>query len=79
MPVMDGIAFLKAAKDLDPLLIGIVMTGHGSIDTAVAAMKAGAFECILKPFALRLIRPVLERALSVRDLMDDLKTAFEAI
>jgi signal transduction histidine kinase len=71
MPVMDGIAFLKAAKDLDPLLIGIVMTGHGSIDTAVAAMKAGAFDYILKPFTLRLIRPVLERALSVRDLMDE--------
>lgn len=71
MPVMDGIDFLKAAKEIDPLLIGIVMTGHGSIDTAVAAMKAGAFDYILKPFTLRLIRPVLERALSVRDLMDE--------
>jgi signal transduction histidine kinase len=71
MPGMDGIDFLKAAKELDPLLIGIVMTGHGSIDTAVAAMKAGAFDYILKPFTLRLIRPVLERALSVRDLMDE--------
>ena len=71
MPGMDGIAFLKAAKEVDPLLIGIVMTGHGSIDTAVAAMKAGAFDYILKPLTLRLIRPVLERALSVRDLMDE--------
>lgn len=71
MPGMDGIAFLKAAKEADPLLIGIVMTGHGSIDTAVAAMKAGAFDYILKPFTLRLIRPVLDRALSVRDLMDE--------
>lgn len=71
MPGMDGIAFLKAAKELDPLMIGIVMTGHGSIDTAVAAMKAGAFDYILKPFTLRLIRPVLERALSVRNLMDE--------
>lgn len=71
MPQMDGIAFLKAARNLDPHLIGIVMTGHGSIDTAVAAMKAGAFDYILKPFTLRTIRPVLERALSVRRLIDE--------
>lgn len=71
MPEMDGIAFLKAAKQLDPQLVGIVMTGHGSIDTAVAAMKAGAFDYILKPFTLRMIRPVLERALSFRNLMHE--------
>ncbi len=71
MPEMDGIAFLKAAKELDPQLVGIVMTGHGSIDTAVAAMKAGAFDYILKPFTLRMIRPVLERALSFRHLMHE--------
>jgi signal transduction histidine kinase len=71
MPEMDGIAFLTAAKQLDPHLIGIVMTGHGSIDTAVAAMKAGAFDYILKPFTLRMIRPVLERALSFRKLMHE--------
>lgn len=71
MPDMDGIAFLKAAREMDPHLIGIVMTGHGSIDTAVAAMKAGAFDYILKPFTLRLIRPVLDRAVSVRRLMKE--------
>jgi two-component system sensor histidine kinase/response regulator len=71
MPEMDGIAFLTAAREIDPLLIGIVMTGHGTIDTAVAAMKAGAFDYILKPFTLRMIRPVLDRALGVRRLMNE--------
>jgi signal transduction histidine kinase len=71
MPGMDGIAFLKAAREMDEAMIGIVMTGHGSIDTAVAAMKAGAFDYILKPFTLRLIRPVLERALNVRKLVNE--------
>ena len=71
MPGMDGIAFLKAAREMDEALLGIVMTGHGSIDTAVAAMKAGAFDYILKPFTLRLIRPVLDRALNVRKLVDE--------
>ena len=71
MPGMDGIAFLKAAREMDQGLLGIVMTGHGSIDTAVAAMKAGAFDYILKPFTLRLIRPVLDRALNVRKLVNE--------
>lgn len=71
MPGMDGISFLKAAREMDQELIGIVMTGHGSIDTAVAAMKAGAFDYILKPFTLRLIRPVLDRALNVRKLVNE--------
>lgn len=71
MPEMDCIAFLKAAREIDPQLIGIVMTGHGSIDTAVAAMKAGAFDYILKPFTLRTMLPALERALSVRHLLNE--------
>jgi two-component system sensor histidine kinase/response regulator len=68
MPQMDGIEFLEAAHRIDPQIIGIVMTGHGSIDTAVAAMRAGALDYILKPFTLAAIRPVLERALTVRRL-----------
>lgn len=68
MPGMNGIEFLGAARTVDPHLIGIVMTGHGSIDTAVAAMKAGALDYILKPFTLRMILPVLERALTIRKL-----------
>ena len=61
MPGMDGIAFLNAARKIDPGLAGIVMTGHGSISTAVEAMKAGAIDYILKPFDLRVILRVLER------------------
>jgi signal transduction histidine kinase len=61
MPGMDGIAFLNAAMQVDPGLAGIVMTGHGSIATAVEAMKAGAIDYILKPFDLRVILRVLAR------------------
>lgn len=61
MPGMDGIAFLNAARQIDPGLAGIVMTGHGSIATAVEAMKAGALDYILKPFDLRVILRVLAR------------------
>jgi two-component system, sensor histidine kinase and response regulator len=61
MPGMDGIAFLNAARAIDPGLAGIVMTGHGTIATAVEAMKAGALDYILKPFDLRVILRVLAR------------------
>ncbi|MDE2052116.1 MAG: response regulator [Gammaproteobacteria bacterium] len=61
MPGMDGIAFLNAARKIDAGLAGIVMTGHGSIATAVEAMKAGALDYILKPFDLRVILRVLAR------------------
>ncbi len=68
MPEMDGIALLRAAFETDPNLVGIVMTGHGAIDTAVQALKAGALDYILKPFRLSTILPVLTRALGVRRL-----------
>jgi hypothetical protein len=68
MPEMDGISLLKAALEVNPDLVGIVMTGQGTIDTAVKAMKAGAVDYILKPFKLSAILPVLSRALAIRRL-----------
>lgn len=68
MPGMDGINFLRAAQELDQHVVGIVMTGHGAIDTAIEAMKAGALDYVLKPFKLSTIQPVLIRALEVRRL-----------
>ena len=68
MPELDGIALLRAALQIDEHLAVIVMTGHGTIDTAVAAMKNGALDYIEKPFNLTAIMPVLSRALAVRRL-----------
>lgn len=68
MPEMDGIALLQAARLKDPDLVGIIMTGEGTIATAVEAMKSGALDFILKPFKLSAILPVLDRALKVRHL-----------
>jgi two-component system, sensor histidine kinase and response regulator len=68
MPEMDGISLLRAANELDRELVGIVMTGHGTIGSAVEAMKSGALDYILKPFNLNGIRPVLARALAIRRL-----------
>src|SRR5262249_3014167 len=68
MPGMDGIALLREALGFDPNLIGIIMTGHGTVQTAVEAMKLGAFDYILKPFKLQAILPTLARAMDVRRL-----------
>ena len=68
MPEMDGITLLRSAQEIDPRIVGVVMTGHGTIDTAVAAMKQGALDYILKPFKLSTLIPVLARALAVRRL-----------
>lgn len=71
MPEMDGISLLNAARKIDSNLAGVVMTGHGSVDTAVKAMQDGALDYILKPFNLTNVLSVISRALDVRRLRLD--------
>ena len=52
MPDIDGIEILKCAKDRDSNLGVIVITACGSVESAVEAMKAGAFDYITKPFSV---------------------------
>jgi two-component system, sensor histidine kinase and response regulator len=68
MPEMDGITLINAARQIDSTLGAVVMTGHGTIDTAVQAMQVGALDYILKPFRLNVILPVISRALDVQRL-----------
>ena len=68
MPGMSGIELLRAALAIDPTLVGIIMTGEGTISTAVEAMQSGALDYILKPFKLSAILPVLSRSLAMRRL-----------
>ena len=71
MPGMDGIELIRVAKALDPNLICLLMTGQGSIQTAVGALKGGAFDYVLKPFQMSLLLPTLERALKAHRLRSD--------
>ena len=68
MTEMDGLTLLGAGLEIDPNLICIMMTGHGTIQTAVDAMKVGAFDYLLKPFRLQTVLPVLTRAMITRQL-----------
>jgi signal transduction histidine kinase len=68
MPGTNGIDLMKSAQLIDPTLVAVIMTGHGALETAIAAMKAGALDYIQKPIKLATTLPVLERALAVRQL-----------
>lgn len=79
MPGMDGVSLLRSARALDPDLVGIVMTGQGSIDSAVEAMKAGAQDYILKPFDLTLLLQVVSRAYAMRELFLENKRLLQSV
>ncbi|MHC1760088.1 MAG: response regulator [Negativicutes bacterium] len=68
MPEMDGVSLLKESLKVNPELLGIIMTGQGTVNTAVDAMKSGALDYILKPFKLNTLLPVLARAMEVSRL-----------
>lgn len=79
MPEMDGITLLRTALEMAPDLVGIIMTGQGSIPTAVGAMQVGAFDYVLKPVTLSALLPVLARAMVVRRLRAERQRAEEAL
>ncbi|MEK6570603.1 MAG: sigma-54 dependent transcriptional regulator, partial [Bacteroidota bacterium] len=66
LPDMDGIRILKEIKEIDPLVEVIVLTGHGTINTAVEAMKLGAYDYLTKPCKLAEMEVVLEKAYEKR-------------
>jgi len=62
MPDMDGIETLQEIKKRHPLIEVILLTGHGTIDTAVQGMKLGAFDFLLKPADFHLFMEKLNHA-----------------
>jgi len=68
MPVMDGLTLLRAARERDPELPVILITGHGDVPLAVEAMQAGAYDFIEKPFDPKRLTDVVARALEMRRL-----------
>ncbi len=62
MPEMGGIELLERLKAINPDLPVIIITGYATVDTAVAAMKLGVFDYILKPFPVEVIEEAVNRA-----------------
>jgi len=67
MDGMDGVAVLKAVGTVDPDIPTMIITGFGTVETAVEAMKLGAFDFLTKPFAPEVVRLKVERALELSD------------
>ena len=65
---MDGLRLLTEARTLDPELVVIVMTAYASVETAVEAMRKGAYDYITKPFINDELCVMLRRALNERHL-----------
>jgi len=68
MPGMNGVELLQAAKETDPHLAVVMITAHGTIKSAVDAMKLGALDYITKPFDLDEIKQVVRNALDRKNL-----------
>jgi len=65
MPRVDGIAFMRELRELDDGVPIIMMTAHGSIETAVAAMKLGAVDYLRKPFDVEVLEGLIRRSLEL--------------
>jgi DNA-binding NtrC family response regulator len=64
MPTMDGLDVLRASQQLDPSRPVILMTGLGTIDSALQAFEVGAYQYLLKPFRMDALTSVLRNALA---------------
>jgi two-component system C4-dicarboxylate transport response regulator DctD len=69
MPGMDGLALMRKVLAVDPTLPVVLITGHGDVQLAVEAMRAGAYDFIEKPFPASRLFSVVERALEKRRLV----------
>jgi DNA-binding NtrC family response regulator len=74
LPDGDGIEILKLARESDPDREGIVITGQGSIDNAIEALRAGAFDYLLKPLRPAQLEVVFNRLADRRRLETEVET-----
>src|SRR5918996_516144 len=79
MPGMDGLEVLARLRAMNEAVPGVVISGHGTISTAVEATKKGAFDFIEKPFASDRVLVSLRNALDQRQLRDENRTLKKAV
>jgi len=71
MPEMDGIEVLKSLKKIDPQALIIIITAYASVESAIAAMKMGAYDYIQKPFKHDELLLTIKRALEHKKLQEE--------
>ena len=73
MPKMDGIEVLEELQKINPELPVVIITGHGTVDTAVEALKKGAYDFLEKPLDLNRLLVAVRNALEKKDLVKETK------
>ena len=71
MPGMDGLDLHRKMREVDPNIIVIIMTGYASVETAVQALKDGAYDYIMKPFDPEDLAHMVAKALEMRRTRDE--------
>jgi len=71
MPGLDGIEVLKGIKRIDPQAVIIIITAYASVESAISAMKMGAYDYIQKPFKHEELLLIIERALEHKSLQNE--------
>ncbi|QNB46271.1 response regulator [Thermanaerosceptrum fracticalcis] len=74
MPVMDGLEAFKIIRQENQEVLIIMITAYGTIETAVQAMKMGAFDYLVKPFNLEELKVVIKKALEMYSMSSELRT-----
>ena len=73
LPVLDGIGFLREFRDTAPDVPVVMITGYASLESAIEAMRLGAYDYITKPFDLDEVQMIAERALAHERIIDEHK------
>ena len=79
LPGMDGLQILQACKEVSPTTGVIVITAYGSVETAVEAIKMGAYDYITKPFSMDELLLIVKRLVKVLELEDENRSLREEL
>lgn len=71
MPEISGIELLSAIKEYRPETEVIIVTGHGTMESAIQAMKIGSYDYLQKPFKLELLKLIIDRIIEEKKLKDE--------
>ncbi len=74
MPGISGMEVLEKTREIDPNIISVVITGYATVDSAVEAMKRGAYDFLPKPFTPEELRLIIRRGLERRKLIIETET-----
>jgi two-component system response regulator AtoC len=73
LPDLDGLKVLERIKQNDPDMVVIMITATNTVNTAVEAMKLGAYDYVTKPFDIDQLRLIITRSLSAKALEQEVK------